>query len=593
MDRKQVVLSSPLTRARLWYAALLVVFSVFLVRLFYVQVIRYGYYRQTAQNSQLRQYQVQPSRGTISAHLGNAVVPLVLNQKLYTLYADPTLIKHPDDAAAKLAGVLGVATQDNLKKALTAKGTRYVVLQKKLTADQSKKILAFKLPGVGTAEQDYRTYPQGGMAAQLLGFVNDDGVGKYGVEQALNPELRGTPGELKAVTDVNGVPLAASGDNLSVAPVAGKDVVLTVDMGMQQQMEQILARDQAKLKAQGLSAVILDAHTGAIKAMANVPTYDPAKYQDVDDPTVFQNAAVANAIEPGSIMKPFTAAAALDQGVVTTNTSYYDPSKWVIDGFTITNIEEDGGARNQNVASILDLSLNTGATWLLMQMGGGNKITDKGRTAWYDYMVNHFQFGKETGVEQGYESAGLVPKPEDNGAAIDLTYANTSFGQAMQTTTLQMAAAMASIVNGGTYYAPYLVDQTTSPDGGTTTTQPKVVKSDVVSSKTSSEMVSLLEYVVADHYRNGARYLNFGSQYSVGGKTGTAQIAKEGGGYKDNDFNGTYLGFVGGDNPQYVIAVYTIEPQVAGYAGSQAGQPLFADLAHMLIDDFGVTPRSR
>ena len=584
------VLLSPLQRIRIGYALLLLIFGLFVVRLFYLQVIRHDYYQTAALNSQLKEYEVQAQRGTILAHMGMATVPLVLNQKLYTMYADPTLIKHPDVAAGKLQPILGGSVSDLAKK-LATKNTRYVVLQKKLTPTQNKQILAFKLPGIGSQEQDYRTYPQGAMAAQLLGFVSDSGTGEYGVEQALNKLLVGTPGQLKAVTDINGVPLAASNDNLSTAPVEGSDVVLTVDMGMQAQMEQILAREEQSLKAKGLSAVILDANTGAVKAMANVPTFDPAVYQNVDDPLVFQNAAVASPIEPGSIMKTLTAAAALDQGVVKQDTTFYDPASWLVDGFKITDIEEDGGARTQSIASTLNLSLNTGATWMLMQMGGG-EINAKARNTWYDYMVNHFQLGKETGVEQGYESPGLVPEPKNNGAGINLTYANTSFGQGVQTTTLQMASALASIINGGTYYQPYLVDQTVNAAGAATTTRPKVVRTGVVSSAVSQSMISLMEYVVQGHYDSGARYLNFGSNYSVGGKTGTAQIAKTGGGYKDNDFNGTYLGFVGGDKPQYVIAVYTIEPQVNGYAGSQAGQPIFADLAHMLINNFGVTPRS-
>jgi cell division protein FtsI/penicillin-binding protein 2 len=590
MEQRPAHIGSPLQRARLWYAALLFVFGIFIIRLFYLQIIRYDYYNKAAQSSQLKEYEVRPARGTISAHMGDRVVPLVLNQKLYTLYADPTLVKKPDVVAAKLQGVIGGKTAD-LSRALQTEHTRYVILQKKLTPEQNKRILAFKYPGVGTQEQDYRIYPQGSMAAQLLGFVNDSGTGEYGVEQALNNELTGTPGQLKAITDINGVPLAASSDNLSVAPVPGKDVVLTIDMGMQAQVEQILAREEQELKAQGLSAVIMDPNTGAIKAMANVPTFDPAHYQDVTDPKVFQNAAVTNAIEPGSTMKTLTVSAALDQGIVQPDTTFYDPAHWLIDGFNITDIEEDGGPGTQSIASTLNLSLNTGATWLLMQMGGG-EINSKARTAWHDYMVNHFLFGQETGVEQGYESAGYVPSPKNNGAGINLTYANTSFGQAMTATTLQMAGALSSVLNGGTYYQPYLVDQTIDPNGQTTTTKPKAEKHDVVSPKVGQELVPLMEYVVKEHYLAGYSYLNFDDAYAVGGKTGTAQIAKPGGGYYDDEFNGTYVGFVGGDHPQYVIAVYTIQPQVHGYAGSMAGQPIFADLAHMLINNFGVTPKT-
>ncbi len=591
MENNPVPLASPVQRARLWYALLLIIFGVFVVRAFYLQVIRHDYYSKLAASSQLKEYVVQAPRGTISAHMGDQTVPLVLNQKLFTLYADPTLVKHPDTVADKLQRVLG-GTADDYEKLLKTKDTRYVVLKKRLTPDQSSKVLAYKFPGVGTQQLNYRTYPQGSMASQLLGFVNDEGEGSYGLEQSLNTLLAGKSGELKAVTDINGVPLAASSDNLSIAPVAGSDITLTVNMGMQAQLESILASRQASLKAKQLSAVVLDANTGAIRAMANVPTYDPTKYQDVSDPSVFQNAAVSNPIEPGSVMKPLTAAAALDQGAVQANTTYYDPAQWVIDGFKIKNIEEDGGSGTQSIASILNLSLNTGATWLLMRMGGsGDDINTKGRNAWYDYMTNHYQFGKASNPQLGYQPDTIVPAPKDNGAAIDLTYANTTFGQAMTATALQMASALASAVNGGTYYQPYVVDQTTDASGKTTTTQPKVVRSGVVSQATSDALIPMMEYTVAQHYKAGASYLNFGSQYSVGGKTGTAQI-QEHGKYRDDVFNGTYVGFVGGDKPQYVIAVYAIEPQVKTYAGTAAGQPIFGDIAHMLINNFGVTPKS-
>lgn len=581
---------TPRQRITALYAVIAIVFGVFALRAFYVQVIRYDHYKKAALSDQLKEYIVPASRGVIYAHEGNSVVPLVLNQKLYTLYADPTLMKQPDKVALVLAAALGGQASDYVTK-LTTPQTRYVVLAKKLTPDQNKQILAHKFPGIGSQEEDYRIYPQGAMAAQLLGFVNEAGSGEYGVEQALNKQLAGRPGQLKAVTDVNGVPLAASSDNLSVAPVSGDNVTLTIDMGMQAQMEQILAHEEQNLKAKGLSAIIMDPHTGAVKAMANVPTYDPANYASVDNPAIFQNDAVSNAIEPGSTMKTLTVASALDQGIVTPQTTFYDPAHWLVDGFDITDIEEDGGPRTQSIASTLNLSLNTGATWLLMQMGGG-EINSRARNTWYDYMTNHFLLGQDTNIEQGYESAGYVPSPKNNGAGINLTYANTAFGQAVTVTALQMSAAVSSVLNGGTYYQPYLVDSMAMPNGTTVTTKPKVLKSHVVSPEVSQELMPLLEYVVQEHYAAGYSYMKFPGTYAVGGKTGTAQIAKPGGGYYDNEFNGTYVGFVGGDQPQYVIVVYTIQPQVDGYAGSMAGQPIFADLAHMLINDFGVTPKS-
>jgi len=579
-------------RVRIWYGLLLCILVIFGFRLFYVQIIHYDHYKNAALSDQLKQYQIPAARGLIEARDSNGnVVPIVLNQQLYTLYADPTYIKHADALAEKVAAIVGGHPSDYISQ-LTAKDTRYAILAKKLTAAQKSKITALKEPGLGTQEQDYRTYPQGSLGAQLLGFVDTNGSGQYGIEQALNKQLSGTPGQLKAITDLNGVPLAASKNNIETPPVNGSNAVLTIDLGMQAQMEKILQDQYQKTKSKGLSAVIMDPSNGQIKAMANYPTYDPANYQKVDDQTLFQNAAVSNAIEPGSTMKLLTTAAALNQGVISPNTSFYDPAHWLVDGFNITDIEEDGGARQQTIATLLDLSLNTGATWELMQMGGG-QINAKARNAWYDYMANRFRFGHDTGIEQGYESTGYVPKPLDTGSGINLTYANTSFGQAITMSALQMAAADSSILNGGTYYQPYLVDQIVGANGRVIKTAPKVLKQNVVSSQVSQEMQPLMEYVVQHHLQSGFSYLNFPGNYIVGGKTGTAQIADPKGGYYADKFNGTYAGFVGGDKVQYVIVVFNNQPNVAGYAGSYGGQPVFADLAHMLINGGYVAPKSK
>lgn len=581
---------SAILRVRVVYALVALVIGVFLVRSFYLQVIRHDFYKKAALTDQLREYQIPAARGVISAHNGDSVVPIVLNQKLYTVYADPTLVKKHSQAAETLAANLGGSASDYETK-LRTKGTRYVVLAKKVSVDAKTAILKHKYPGIGAQETTYRTYPNGALASQLLGFVNNDGTGVYGVEQALNRKLSGTAGQLKAVTDINGVPLAANSDNIETAATPGDNVTLTIDVAMQKQLEGILQEGLKKAKSDKGSAVIMDPNNGAIKAMANWPTYDPSNYGDVSDSSVFNNAAVSSPLEVGSIMKVLTAAAALDQGAVTAGQTYQDPASWMVDEFKITNIEEDGGPGTKSITDILNLSLNTGATWLLMQMSkpGGTEINKKGREAWYDYMSNHYRLGKETGVEQGYESAGVIPDPND-GYARDLKYANTTFGQGMTATPIQMAAALSAVVNGGTYYQPHLVEQTVDASGHATNVKTKVVQKNVVSSRVSHEIQDIMEYTVEHHYLRPA--FNHG-KYGVGGKTGTAQIAKQGGGYKDNDFNGTYMGYVGGDEPEYVIVVFVQEPKIAGYAGSQAAQPIFGSIGHMLIDNFGVAPKGQ
>ena len=580
-------------RIKFFSFAVTAILIIFGIRLFYVQVIRYNYYKQAALSDQLKQYQIPATRGLIEAEDGNSIVPIVLNQKLYTLFADPPFIKHPVLVAQQVSAIIGGKANSYLP-ALTAKHTQYAIIALKISQNQSNQIAKLQDPGLGTQGQDVRVYPNGDLASQLLGFVNPQGVGEYGIEQALNKQLAGTPGELKAITDVNGVPLAASRQNTQIPPVPGSNVVLTINLGMQQQMEQILAKEYKATKSQGVSAIIMNPYNGHIKAMANFPTYNPANYATVPNASLFQNNSVDYPIEPGSTMKTLTTSAALDDGAITPNQSFYDPAHWVINGFNIHDIKMDGGPRQQTIGSILALSLNTGATWMLMQMSqkGNTIINAKGINTWHNYMANRFRLGQPTGIQQGYEASGYVPPPNMSDPSIDLRYANTAFGQGVSMTALQEGAALSSVLNGGTYYQPSLVSQTVSPSGTISINPPKVLERNVVSPKVGPELVPLLQGVVSAYYQGGFSFMNFPSNYIVGGKTGTAQVAKPTGGYYANTYNGSYIGFVGGLKPQYLIVVYNIKPKTPGYAGSYAAQPIFADLAHMLINEGYVTPKN-
>jgi stage V sporulation protein D (sporulation-specific penicillin-binding protein) len=590
--------SSSLTRIRLWYALLLVFCGLILIRVFYLQVIRHNYYQSAALSGQLKEYEIPAQRGVIEAYNGDQVMPLVLNEVKYTLFADPKFIKDPEKSARAVEKLIG-GDRNYYEEQMEA-DSRYAVLAKKLSKDQKalvddarkqesddlagKQGAVYLWKGIGTREAAYRTYPQGIMAAQVLGFVNDEGEGKYGLEEALNNQLKGTPGLLKAITDARGIPLASNRDNVSVEPKAGERTLLTLDIGMQQRLEEILKTGLDNAKSGSGGALIIEAHSGAVKAMANYPTFNPADFFKVEDASVFTNATVSAPLEVGSVMKPLTVAAALDKGVINKNTTYYDPGFWKIGDAKVTNIEEVGGAATKSISDILRQSLNTGATWLLMQMGGG-EINEKARVTWHDYMVNRYQFGHLTGIEQGYEAGGSIPDPVD-GFGLNIQYANTAFGQGMTATPLQMAAALSSVVNGGTYYKPRLVEKTNN-----SVHKPEIVKQGVVSSSAAKETRDLMEYAFSQNYR-GYGMSSLRPEYAIGGKTGTAQVPRPEGGYYEDRYNGMFMGFVGGNDAQYVIVVRVNEPKIAGYAGSKAAGPIFSALATMLIDNFGVTPKS-
>ncbi len=589
MQPPDKLLFTPVQRIRIWYFLLLFVCSVFVVRLFYLQVIRHDYYKSAALTSQLKQYEIPAERGIIEVQNGKERVPIVLNEMRYTLVADPKMIKDPAKAARLIRETIGGdAGEYETKMKLD---TRYSILAKKLSRQQKEDVSRLEIPGVITAEAPQRTYPQGTLAAQLLGFVDDEGQGRYGLEQALNDKLKGQNGQLKAITDARGVPLAANDENILKEPEHGEGIVLTIDLGMQQQLEDILKQGVEHAKSNSGGAIIMDARTGGIKAVANYPTYNPAEFFRVEskDISVFENKIVSSPLEVGSVMKPLTMAAALDQGVVNRNSSFHDQGYFKIDGATITNVEESGGSGQRSLNDILQLSLNTGATWLLMQMGGG-EINEQARTAWHDYMVNHYRLGKPTGVEQGYEGAGTIPDPSE-GYGLNIRFANSAFGQGMTATPLQMAAAISSVVNGGTYYRPHLVERTIAADGRETVKKPEVVSPNVVSSKASKDLKEIMEYAFSKNYRAYGGMPKLRNEFSIGGKTGTAEIANPEGGYYTDRYNGLFMGFVGGNEVEYVIVVRVDEPKIAGYAGTKAAGPIFVSIVNTLIDNFGVTPK--
>ena len=574
------------SRIRILYTILLCLTTVFIIRLFYLQVIRHDYYKKAALRSQLKEYEIPAERGVIYAHDGEAVTPLVLNEKKYTLFADPVYVKDSLKVASELAKVIG-GDVNKVREQLETKNTRYVVLAKKLSKDQSSAIDTLDFNGVGTREEVYRTYPQGSLASQVIGFVNDSGEGQYGIEEFFDGRLAGNPGQLKAITDVRGVPLVSNKDNIVTDPKPGDQIQLTIDVGLQRQLEDILKAGLDRAKSNSGSALILDAETGAVKAMGNYPSFDPSNLKDISDLSTLGNPEVSSQLEVGSIMKPLTAAAAINEGVVQRDTTYYDPARIVIGDRVVTNVEEDGGPGTKSIGDFLRLSLNTGAVYLLQRLGGG-EINEKGRKIWHDYMTNHYGFGAPTGIELTSEAKGTVPSPTE-GYGLDITYANTSFGQGMSATLMQMASAYASIVNGGSYVKPHVVESITNADGSKTVTPRSVVRQ-AVSEKTSADARWLLEYVFTqNHGIYGMPNLPTG--YSIGGKTGTAQIAKPEGGYYTDRYTGTFAGFVGGDKPQYIIVVRVNEPKIGGFAGAQATAPVFSNLATMMIQNYGVKPK--
>ena len=569
---------------------------VLVAKLFYVQIIRHDHYQQYATKEHSRLFNPSSPRGLIYLSDTTNPSPVVLNIIKYTVIADPAAIKNPNDASSKLSTLLNIE-RDKLKSLISVK-SRYAVLAKKIDKDTAEKIKNLKITGITLQENNVRTYPQGALAAQVLGFVNDDGQGQYGVEQALNNDLSGKPGKVYQVTDVNGVPLVLGDSVVEQKEVPPKDVTLTIDIAMQNIVEQALSSGVKDDGATQGSAIIMEANTGAIKAMADFPNYDPTTFSKVSDPSIFSNTAVSNAWEPGSVMKPLLLGTAFSLGKANPDTSYVDTNSVVVDGSTIKN-SINWGTQTMTLKDVINKSLNVGAVFALKTLGAtddqikksqysdinNGSILELARKNYYDYLVNHYMFANYTGIEQAGESKGFVNDPF-SGDAINLRYANMAFGQGLSVTPIQLVAAYAALTNGGTYYKPTLV-QSESVHGNTFyNLKPQIVKSNVVTPNTSQEIRTMLQNSLAMNNSPAVR-----QGYIIGAKSGTAQQADGKGGYKTDAYNGAYVGFVGGDNVKYIILVRLDGPKTSGFASAAAAK-VWTAISNQLLNDFPIAPKT-
>ncbi len=463
--------------------------------------------------------------------------------ELRSLYAIPGQMKDRDGhderpaVAAALAPILG--EKPEVIRAALESGADWVYLRRRLPEDVATRVAALGIGGLGFEMEPKRLYPNGGIGAQVLGFVNDDGEGQYGVEGRYDDALRGTAGRLVVERDPANRELAIGLRTASPAR-AGQDLVLTLDLAVQTAAERELAAAVQREKAAGGSIVILDPRDGAVLALASSPTYDPARVGSAA-PEALRDRAIAWTYEPGSTMKAITVAAAIDKGVVTAKTSYNDVGYAVIGGRVLSNAL--GRAYGPTtVSQILQRSQNAGAVFVASKLGAPDL---------YSY-VRAFGFGDRTGVDLAAETGGSV-RPLAEWYPVDL--GTISFGQGIAVTPLQLAAAYAAIANGGTLFRPYVVATRRDADGEHRTAPVPVRRA--VSPETAATLRTMLTATVDDGIANLASLKG----YSVAGKTGTAQIPSDDGRYVDDAYISSFAGFVPAADPRMVVVVVLDRPQ--------------------------------
>ena len=569
-----------MSRTNILGLALLLAFSAIVVRLFQLQIIDNEKYLALADAEQMKRFEIPAQRGLIYAMDGKTPTKLVMNESIYTVFADPQMIKDDEksEIISKIKEVAGGNVRDGFESLLDKKESRYQILATKISRKQAEMIKESDFTGIGFQETSQRVYPEGQLASQVLGFVNSEG-GQYGIEGALNDELSGKDGQLKTVTDVSGVPLTIGSRDIDTPAEDGKNVVLSIDRNIQAQAEKILKNKLESSGAKDGSVIVMDPQTGKVMAMANYPTYNPAEFSTVTDVSVFTNGTTTSAYENGSVIKSLTMAMGIDTGVASPSDTYYNKDFVEIEDRTIKNAVL-GHTGMITFQTAMNYSLNTGMVEIASRLGGG-QINKTARDTMYNYYHDRFGLGEKTGVEV-YEEKGTVISPE-NAEGNAVRYSNMSFGQGMNTTMIQTASAFSSIINGGTLYKASVINGEITSSGEYKQADAEVRQENVVKSTTSDQIRDVL--VTA---RNSVGTTNDLAGYRVGGKTGTSQTI-ENGGYVDYQTIGSYLGFGGNNTPKFVIMV-AVSGAGQNLQGVQDAGPIFTELSNWMLTYLKIQP---
>ncbi len=564
---------------------ILVALIIILARLFFIQIVEHGDWVAKANEQHTLLEKITPKRGEIYMMDNDEPVAVALNQTTYQIVIDPVVTEKAviEDVIQKYAKEYLVA---DLNDVYGVEGLRYAVVARNVPRKVAEEIAESSAAAVWLKKTNQRVYPEGNLASGLLGFVNSDGIGQYGVEGSLNESLAGKEGLIKTTADVNNVALSIGNDNVKIPAEDGKSVVLSVDRGLERGVEELAAKAIDETAATHASVLVMDPNTGKVVAMANLPNYDPANYGDVDDASRYLNYTTEVPYEPASTCKSFSFAAAINEGLMTPETTYFNQGYEIIDDWKIQNAEQRSMLYGTiNMRTALYWSLNTGSIYALKLLGGDpSSINQTGREKLYDYYHNKFRLGQITGIEL-VEAEGFIPDPNE-GWGRDSVYANMTFGQNLGITMVQTATAFSAVVNGGYWRTPTIVAGNLENDE-VVPIETERVEDKILSDETSAMMREMLVNNRDYKVRGGIDRAG----YSVGGKSGTAQVIKNGA-YDDtmSETVGTYIGFVAPKEgmPEYVIMVKMLGE--GAYLDGGIASNLFDTVSNYVIDYYKIKP---
>lgn len=539
---------------------------VVVIRLVQIQLVRHDDYVARAQRQQERTLTLNPVRGSILDSRGRVLAESIAAE---SIYADPQAITDPRNVAKALAGVKGIgASARELEQRLRGENS-FAWVARKLPLEVTAEVRKLGLPGIYFLESHRRSYPRQTLAANVIGYVGLDGNGLAGVEHSFDAEISGTPGRVTLLKDARRGVYQVGGDGANRSR-DGHHVILTIDSVVQFIAERALRRAVEQYRAAGGSVIVIDPNDGAILAMASLPTFDPNRYREFP-PTSWKNHPVQDFYEPGSTFKLVTAAAGLEEKLVT-------PSQILdcADGsITISNVtihEHDG--HRYGLLSFEDVivkSSNVGSARVGLALGAER----------FHGWIRRFGFGERTGLSLPGESPGLLRKAAK---WTPVSPASIAIGQEIGVTPLQLARAYAATAMGGVLVEPRLVESVID-DEGRTIREPETHQSRrVMSEKTAAVMNQILKAVVSRGTGTKAAL----AEHVVAGKTGTAQKASRGG-YSADKFVGSFAGWVPADQPRLVIVVAIDEPRGLHYGGEVAA-PVFKEIAEATLRYLGVPP---
>jgi cell division protein FtsI (penicillin-binding protein 3) len=570
------------SRSRILAAVLLVIAAIFVIRLFYLQVIQHDHYVSLAQSEQMTRERIPAKRGEIYAMNGDSPVKMVLNETVYTVFVDPAVIADTSKVVDVMKRVAGGNVRDGFEDLIKKNTTRYQVIANKVTRLQADKIKEAELKGIGFQAVSQRVYPEQSLASQVLGFVDTEGEGKYGLEGYDNDALKGTDGRLETVTDVSDVPLTIGNRNIREPAKNGKNIVMSLDRNVQSHTEQALADGLKRTGATEGSVLVMNPNNGQVLAMANFPTYSPGEYFKVQDAAAFNNGTISDPYEPGSDVKTFTMATGIDKGVVKASDTYNNTDSIKVGDATIGNATK-GKTGVISFQTALTFSLNTGFVTVAQRLGDGKNITRSARDTMYEYFHDRFRLGGQTGIELANEAEGTLFSPDDvQGNAV--RYSNMAFGQGLDATMIQVSAGFSSMINGGSYYKPTIMAGEMVDGEYKKTAAIAPLQTGVVTQFTSDQMREMMQT---------ARSSSFGRTdkqgYNIGGKTGTSQVS-ENGVYSETETIGTYLGYGGAETPEYVIMV-SVSGENKELQGARDALPIFTDISNWMLDYLKIQPK--